>query len=868
MNANQMRQHSSEKLLIVLCGLSPWAHVLAQTGVQPSATYPPVQVVDTALEYRQFEKVEITGSAILAKEAKQALPLQIIDRREIERSGATNLPAMLQSLPIMSNFTELGSVTGTFSGGPETAAIHANQSGTLVLLNGRRLPYYGSQSIMGERAVVDLNFVPLSAVERIEILTDGASSRYGSDAVAGVVNIITKSDLQGLHISAESSRPEGGKGSSQGMTLSWGKGRLQRDGFSLRTYLTTESKEKLLADQRESASQGARSIQKDGQIWWQRFNYSLSSAPAKNYVDSQGIVRNEYFEKNGECEPGWYELDKQQCYKNTQGDMTLYPATQKYMLYVQGEKILNNNWVLFAEGLTGKQSQVTVPSGSYWTLDVPNTDQTKYYMLDIVPLGLLNQKYSNWINNAVVGLKGEQNGWDFVTSLSIGRHRVERDWISGSVKRGFSSLKVDPVVIEQNPSEYSASILENFEKYRVIDKEVMDIGWTRIENFNFLASREWMSTDYGPISLGVGLDWRREAVRYENLANGGEENFGFNEKRTNWATHIEVSAPLGHNSELTTALRQDIYSDFGRVQTGKLGWKWKPSSTLMIRSSLGTGFRAPSLGQMAKVKTHIFDYYDGATNEFIPIITEGNSDLKPERAINKSFGMRFEPNQRLTLGADVWHVNIKDTFGNLTGSQIMGSESLSKKYFIDGEIHEPNLNLGRSVKSGVDYDIQWRQPTEWGRLRLLLKGTYLLKSKQQKPITGEYVSDLGIYADDLMSSTIRSKLSMSAMMERSEWTGGVVLNHRSGAKETTVLLNRDGETLNYSGRVPSFWTLDVVSRWQINPQLTLSTYLMNATNQVPAPLMAYSANVLMGVDTGRFGSYLGRTLKLKLDYKF
>lgn len=127
--------------------------------------YPPIEVRDTPLEYRQFDRVEITGSSIIAKEAKEALPVQVISRQEIERSGATNLPQLLQKLPGMFNFFELGALTGTTFGGPETAAIHGNQNGTLVLLNGRRLPFYGSQTIFGERATVDLNLVPLANPE-------------------------------------------------------------------------------------------------------------------------------------------------------------------------------------------------------------------------------------------------------------------------------------------------------------------------------------------------------------------------------------------------------------------------------------------------------------------------------------------------------------------------------------------------------------------------------------------------------------------------------------------------------------------------------------------------------------------------------
>ena len=157
---------SAVGLSLAICVACPaWAQTTAPvtagvTASKVELTFPDVEITEKSLEFRQFEKVEITGSAILAKEAKQALPLQILDRRDIERSGAASLPELLQRLPLMSNFSELGTVTATTAGGPEAAAIHGNQSGTLVLLNGRRLPYYGNSTIMGERTVVDLNFLP------------------------------------------------------------------------------------------------------------------------------------------------------------------------------------------------------------------------------------------------------------------------------------------------------------------------------------------------------------------------------------------------------------------------------------------------------------------------------------------------------------------------------------------------------------------------------------------------------------------------------------------------------------------------------------------------------------------------------------
>jgi iron complex outermembrane receptor protein len=865
--------------------VTPLMHALAQTtpaaqngtndsDVANAKVYPTVQVVDKPLEYRQFEKVEITGSAILAKEAKQALPLQYIDRREIERSGATTLAELIQRLPVMSNFSELGSVTGTVSGGPETAAVHGNQSGTLVLLNGRRLPYYGSQTIVGERAVVDLNFLPLAAIERIEILTDGASSRYGSDAVAGVVNIITKTEQQGVGIQVGGSLPQGGHGQSQSVNLSWGKGRLQRDGYNLRAYLTAEKSEPLLANHREVSSQGARTLQIDGKAWWQKFNYSQYSAPAKNYRDAAGVLRNDHFLQTGQCATGWYELYRGECDKNTQGDMTLYPQTEKNLLYAQGDKVLDNRWVLFAEGLVGQYKQITVPSGMYVTRDVPNEDASRQYLLDIVPWRLLKQQYANRVHNAVVGLRGEQSGWDFVTSVSSGKHYVERSYTDGILKGDRNALSLPPEIIGQEPSQYGTTKVSEMESYLRTSKQIMDVGWTRLDSLNFLASRELIDTENGPVGVGVGLDLRREAIFYEapfyaDASEAYRRSYrpDFEARRSNWATHIEVNAPLGPNSEITAAVRHDQYSDFSGVQTGKAGWKWKPHPAWLIRGSVGTGFRAPSLGQMLPNKTKIYDVYDLETDKYLAAVNQGNPLLKPEKSQQTNWGLRFEPHQRLSMGADVWQLNIRDTFGILTATQILDVPENRARYIVDGELLQSNQNLGKSIQRGVDYDVQIRQPTDLGRVRMVLRGTYMFKSAQQDALTGAMVSNLAMYGDVWTKTAARNQWSLSSMLERQDWTVGAALHYRSGEQEKTVLVDADGQQLDYTGRIPAYWTWDLSSRWQIKPKLQLTASLVNVANRLPPLRMAIQGNVLLGVDT-RYANYMGRNLRVKMDYKF
>jgi iron complex outermembrane receptor protein len=366
--------------------------------------YPPIEVRDTPLEYRQFDRVEVTGSAILSKEAKDSLPLQVINRRDIERSGAASLSEVLHQLPVMLNFTESGTMTGTLSGGPEAAAIHGNQSGTLVLLNGRRLPIYGSQTIAGERAIVDLNFLPLAAIERIEILSDGASSRYGSDAVAGVVNVITRTDLQGVHLSVEHTAPQGGVAKGNQFSLSWGQGKTQRDGYSLQAYFTAQHQKALFAGDRSASRDSLHPFSVNGKEYLDTVEsnqfFSLYSAPAYNRV-IDGQVRNAYLEQYGNCPPGNYKISNTQqtyCFANNQPRYTVYPETSKQHVYLKGERYLSHEWIGFAEIVLGKSTQQSVVD-SYNGYDNTFPDGS-VALMTAIPLDVTWQRYTNNMHQA------------------------------------------------------------------------------------------------------------------------------------------------------------------------------------------------------------------------------------------------------------------------------------------------------------------------------------------------------------------------------------------------------------------------------------------------------------------------------------
>lgn len=843
---------------------------LAAAQTSTPRTYSPVQVVDSPLEYRQFDKVEVTGSSIIAKEAKEALPVQVITRQEIERSGATNLPQLLQKLPGMFNFIQLGVMTGTTYGGPETAAIHGNSNGTLVLLNGRRLPFYGSQTIFGERATVDLNLVPLSAIERIDVLTDGASSRYGSDAVSGVVNILTKENTKGFLVSTEYTRPAGGVAQGKLFNMGWGTGKLQTDGYRLQAHFSVDTQDELLAGDRASSRNGAVQFNINGQNWWGVRNVSQNGWPASIETSTGGVI-NPTLQNTGQCPNNWYTSSNgtsTACWRNSQGRLTLYPATEKKLLFVDGEMMLNSNWVGFGQVIAGQVEQRSAPVDSIpIKLDLGNGTKA---LIDTSPVGPVRQSYANSNYQITGGVKGQWEQWDIRANASTGQHRVVRSYISGRVagvdRPTFATISganeswrnesqfLSPLVMSQLSALQSSLLL--------------DEGQTQLTAMDALASKEIGYTDNGPIGLGLGLNWRKESVDYASPISYRPR---FSGTRQNWATHAELQSGITETQEVTLALRHDQYSDFGGVQTGKLGWRWIPETGLLVRGSIGTGFRAPTLGQMTTVIEDYSTVTDPQTGVTHRLRQSGNPDLRPEQSTQATLGIRWEPNARWSIGADFWQVQIRDTFGSLNYEQVLASPELRNKFVtVNGGtsyINLLNLNLGRSERQGIDYDLQWRNPTDMGRLRLSLRGTWNLQAHKQAYAGGPFESELGRYANSTQSVTPKHQMVISAGLEQANWSALAALNYRSGF-ENTMLLSQGiySSTSEFTSQVAGFWTLDVSGRWQPSRSWTLAGGIQNLTDRNP-PIVFNGISYFAGADT-RMANYYGRMLKLKAEYKF
>ena len=217
-------------------------------GVTAAVTLP----VHAQDEPQKVHRVEITGSSIKRIDAETALPVQIIGREDIDKSGVTTAAELLKNISAnTAPLSDGASITDGTSGqrGFNGANLRGiGVSSTLVLLNGRRLANFASP---GDNAGVDLNNIPAGAIQRVEVLKDGASAIYGTDAIGGVINFITRKDYTGFEANASAAGTQQGGAGKRTASVSAGYGNLQEDRFNLFGVLDVQKLDALRSSQRD-----------------------------------------------------------------------------------------------------------------------------------------------------------------------------------------------------------------------------------------------------------------------------------------------------------------------------------------------------------------------------------------------------------------------------------------------------------------------------------------------------------------------------------------------------------------------------------------------------------------------------------------
>jgi iron complex outermembrane receptor protein len=520
-------------------------------------------------------RVEVTGSNIRRAEAETASSVQTVNRADIERSGKTTVAELLQTLAVDNS----GSVPTTFGGGFAAGASGISLRGlgtasTLVLLNGRRMAPYGLADD-GQKVFADLNVIPTDAVERVEILKDGASAIYGSDAIAGVVNIILRRDFQGSTVRALAGTATAGDGQQYNVAATWGKGDLDADGFNL--LLNFEYKK---TDEIWNRERGNRDWigKADLRPWGFSAQEALGGTGAITGNNASGSaingnVRNpdtlDYYNRGNPAGVGFTRLfPGAACSSFTthpQGDPgggclidapfqynQIQPDQEYTSLFGRGTLKLPRNIEAYSElnlynSLTrtsttpstisanqgfpggpvsgaGAAFGPTHPDNPYFGREA----RLRYLAADVGPR---RSEISSTFIRALLGARGTEFGWEWDTSLLYSRSRVAQAR-NGFLQRDATFALLNPTAanintaIANNPG-YRAlpvgtvwRIAENADLnspavYAALSPEISNKSHTEIAQIDFKATREFGKLPGGPLGVAVGAEFRHEKAELE-----------------------------------------------------------------------------------------------------------------------------------------------------------------------------------------------------------------------------------------------------------------------------------------------------------------------------------------------------------------
>ncbi len=847
---------------------------------------PSILITEQGPEFRQFSRVEITGSSIVNPKSKLALPVRVIDRKEIDRSGARSTPELLQALPMMSSFSELGGFnpSGFGGGGYQSAAIRGYEKGTLILINGRRLAPVTLQRQDTDRSTSDLMLLPMSAIDRVEILSDGASSLYGSDAIAGVVNIITKSETRGLQVFAEGQHFDVANKNGHHVGLAWGNGQLGRDGYNLQAHFSASHTPGLYFKDLPWATLQSRFERNDAN------GKPLYFRPVMSEFGDIGKT-SQPTEQAGDCPAGHeYALRQQsasytgapvyRCLAPSLRNMHLYPEQNTQQLHLQFERRLENGHALFSE-ISRQEIDTKYHFGRNTTATIASSSMPSV-LIDLESWNPQTRLQNTIHKRFVLGSHGQWQDWDYKLSYSNSANSDDF-WIEGGLKTnstaGWNSL-LSPYAQElllplNNASAGLASALNS----QKLDDRRQRILETSAKELNLTASRKLGETDWGDIQLGTVFFDLKQNFRYVSWE--GADYPDYQNTRHNIGVAGELQVPAWDKLDLTLSMRGERYSDFGSILTGKLGGKYTLSDQAFLRASTGTGFRAPTLSQMSKVSTLIGTSRTPAGQILSKAYAIGNPDLEPEKSHQTSLGLHLTPTQHWSMGMDFWQISLRDTFGSWSVTQIDADPALKKKFFSllpdgTGRYDINSLNLGSLKKNGIDYYVQHRLPMDFGRLHLVLEGTHNLTSQRIAAPGQSNLSDLGIFQPSYGGLTPRNKLTFSGTLERPESGVRAAVHFMSGNTElypNNSLVDSAGRSVGaqYTHRVKDTLTLDVGGWLQLSRSVRLSWYVKNMANTTPPVryfnAMATSNSSNYPLTDTVYNDYRGRVISTVIEWK-
>ena len=605
---------------------------------------------------QKLERIEVTGSAIKRLDAETAVPVQILRREDIERIGATTTEELLKQVTAI---TSAGSIfasqaNGTVTTSVSTVSLRALGSNrTLVLVNGRRVSTAAAGTLS---TAVDVNSIPIAAIDRIEVVKDGASSLYGSDAIAGVVNFILRKDYTGAEVTVGYGSPtRSGGGKDTNVSAFAGMGNLDKNGWNFNVGAGYEKQDRIQGKDRSFAHQlnvGERNdlsstIAFPGNILFGPTFARLSSPAFPNCGPTS--IDSPFFDGNATSGTA--------CRFENSSFLSVLPAMEKKYILANGRLRITSSLEAYAEAAFTRTSfnyttqpvpileGTALPATNPYIAYINNLIATQYPSLPaglrrfatagntlvllppsspfyptafVASLGLpANQpiafRYRDFANGLretqdtadnsrlVAGIKGTAGGWDYDSAFLYSQNKSASILLAGYPLYSqflpiLDSGRVNPFGATTDPATLAAVQAAELRGAIYTAK----ISTTSVD---LKATRDLVQMQAGPMGIALGGEFREEKFNFSpsqawqlgDIAGFGGNVYGVDVKRHVASAYAELAVPVFKSLELDAGVRYDNYQVVGSTTNPKISFRFNPIPELLVRGSYGSGFRAPSL---------------------------------------------------------------------------------------------------------------------------------------------------------------------------------------------------------------------------------------------------------------------------------
>ncbi|WP_434926458.1 TonB-dependent receptor [Shewanella sp. HL-SH2] len=662
---------------------------------------------------QKVERIAVTGSRIKRTDMETASPVSVIDASAILSSGATSIDDVLQKMTSSGGAMTNAAVNNGSGGNASMNLRGLGSNRTLVLVNGRRMIASGT----GAASTVDLNTIPVSMIQRVEVLKDGASAVYGTDAIAGVVNVILKRDFDGFEMNAQTGLSA--QGDADETSIDFTLGNTFDKGNLVLNAQYTKRGEASQADRgfsecpiAEKGAAGAKTLYCGGSSYsqgghiWGDSNFGITPTGAEGdyaigdsgfygqYInDGKGKPKFAYFDENnteanlsgrgGE----YHDYSSADAY-NYAKDSFLSTPMERLNLSFSGTYELSDSIMFFTEAMyTKRSSEQQMAPQPIWSKDPWVYDSSwmnkeligKVQEGEAVSYGRRmvesgSRDFSQTVDTVriVLGLEGEfDNGWAWDASYNKGKNDSVDTLANlhniGSINDAVTAKTFDPFT----QSSWEGASIAPF-----IYTEV-NSGGSELDIAAATLSGAIMDLPAGELGFAAGYENRKESAHYtpdsltaQGLANdprveatAGE--FSVDELYAELAIPLLADLPMAQQVDMSAAVRYFDYSTFGDDTTWKLGLTWRLYDDLMVRGGRSTAFRAPTVSELFGGKSPSFNQivHPSTDQTQAEVTVGGNELLTPEEADITTLGLVYSPSyvEGLSFTVDYFDIAITNT---------------------------------------------------------------------------------------------------------------------------------------------------------------------------------------------------------------